>query len=194
MQRTGEPLESTPKRRKPLLIDPHSSDYVEPSTDWKHPPPMCSSAQLQSQTCKKLGKLRASWTSSGSFKAPPHQLSASGSTMRQLALSCTRAPEPPTPDEAGRLTTTNSSGVRQSRLLPDSLGLACWIDCLTLDVSPALVELLVLIIKLNEYPWTLGRNRQADVTIDKPTVSNWHCKLYAVSSPPIESSSELCEW
>jgi hypothetical protein len=43
----------------------------------------------------------------------------------------------------------------------------------------------VLIIKLNEKPWSLGRNQQADLTIDKPTVSNWHCKLYAVSKIPL---------
>ncbi|KAI8458447.1 kinase-like domain-containing protein [Phakopsora pachyrhizi] len=38
----------------------------------------------------------------------------------------------------------------------------------------------VLIIKVGEEPWRIGRSLEADLTIRSPTVSSWHCKLYAI--------------
>ncbi|KAI9628706.1 hypothetical protein H4Q26_017969 [Puccinia striiformis f. sp. tritici PST-130] len=116
-----------PKRRKPVLIPKHSKDHIASSTNL-------------------IG-------SSGNFNSH-QQLPGSFTSIRELTVSCVSKMSPtppPQPEEAGRLTTTDSSGVIQ-----------------------------ILIIKLNEHPWSLGRNQQADLTIDKPTVSNWHCKLYAI--------------
>ncbi|KAH9447086.1 hypothetical protein Pst134EA_029073 [Puccinia striiformis f. sp. tritici] len=127
MQRPGELLQSMPKRRKPVLIPKHSKDHIASSTNL-------------------IG-------SSGNFNSH-QQLPGSFTSIRELTVSCVSKMSPtppPQPEEAGRLTTTDSSGVIQ-----------------------------ILIIKLNEHPWSLGRNQQADLTIDKPTVSNWHCKLYAI--------------
>ncbi|PLW11269.1 hypothetical protein PCANC_13259 [Puccinia coronata f. sp. avenae] len=153
MQRPGELLQSVPKRRKPLLINRQSKDQLDTSAaQSQRPSQKHLSSRLISQASFRLGNAPGPLCSSPSFS--PHQLSGSVTAIRELTLSCISkfSPTPPAqPDEAGRLLTTDSSGVTQ-----------------------------ILIIKLNEKPWSLGRNQQADLTIDKPTVSNWHCKLYAI--------------
>ncbi|KAA1073949.1 Meiosis-specific serine/threonine-protein kinase mek1 [Puccinia graminis f. sp. tritici] len=144
MQRSGELLQSIPKRRKPVLID-----HVDSSTNLKCPSQTNLSAKFLSQSSQRLEDALGSLGSSGNFK----QLPGSFTSIRELTVSCVSKMSPtppPQPEEAGRLLTTDNSGVTQ-----------------------------ILIIKLNEHPWSLGRNQQADLTIDKPTVSNWHCKLYA---------------
>ncbi|KAA1116332.1 Meiosis-specific serine/threonine-protein kinase mek1 [Puccinia graminis f. sp. tritici] len=145
MQRSGELLQSIPKRRKPVLID-----HVDSSTNLKCPSQTNLSARFLSQSSQRLEDALSSLGSSGNFK----QLPGSFTSIRELTVSCVSKMSPtppPQPEEAGRLLTTDNSGVTQ-----------------------------ILIIKLNEHPWSLGRNQQADLTIDKPTVSNWHCKLYAI--------------
>ncbi|OAV86787.1 CAMK protein kinase [Puccinia triticina 1-1 BBBD Race 1] len=151
MQRPGEPLQSIPKRRKPVLIPPHSKDRVESSVILNRPSQTHATAKFLSQSSQRPEYV-VPLVSSGTFN--PRQLPGSFTSIRELTVSCISKMSPtppPQPEEAGRLLTTDSSGVTQ-----------------------------ILIIKLNEHPWSLGRNQQADLTIDKPTVSNWHCKLYAI--------------
>ncbi|POW13877.1 hypothetical protein PSHT_07591 [Puccinia striiformis] len=153
MQRPGEPLQSMPKRRKPVLIPKHSKDYVASSTNLTCAPQTHLSAVFLSQSSQRLENAKRPLGSSGNFNSH-QQLPGSFTSIRELTVSCVSKMSPtppPQPEEAGRLTTTDSSGLIQ-----------------------------ILIIKLNEHPWSLGRNQQADLTIDKPTVSNWHCKLYAI--------------
>jgi len=153
MQRpAGEPLQSIPKRRKPVLIHRQSQEHLDPSTLVKRTSQTHLSAQLLSQTSRRLEHGPGPLASSAGFN--PRQLPGSFTSIRELTVSCVNKMSPtppPQPEEAGRLLTTDSSGVTQ-----------------------------ILIIKLNEHPWSLGRNHLADLTIDKPTVSNWHCKLYAI--------------
>ncbi|KNZ62031.1 CAMK/RAD53 protein kinase [Puccinia sorghi] len=151
--RPGEPLQSIPKRRKPVLIHRQSHEHLDPSTLVKRTSQTNPSAQFLSQTSRGLEHGPGPLAPSASFN--PHQLLGSFTSIQELTVSCVSKMSPtlpPQPEEAGRLLTTDSSGVTQ-----------------------------ILIIKLNEHPWSLGRNHRADLTIDKPTVSNWHCKLYAVS-------------
>ncbi|POV97255.1 hypothetical protein PSTT_15196 [Puccinia striiformis] len=151
MQRPGELLQSMPKRRKPVLIPKHSKDHIASSTNLIGASQTHLSALFLLQSSQQLEN--APLGSSGNFNSH-QQLPGSFTSIRELTVSCVSKMSPtppPQPEEAGRLTTTDSSGVIQ-----------------------------ILIIKLNEHPWSLGRNQQADLTIDKPTVSNWHCKLYAI--------------
>ncbi|MBW0547935.1 hypothetical protein O181_087650 [Austropuccinia psidii MF-1] len=140
-------MEPISKRRKPLLIEPHSPDYVS----IKKTPGLVAN---DLSGLSPPGEVSPKPLTSSFSSTKPSGLPSSFASIRQLSVSCFRTMTPTPqkfPDEAGRLTTVTSSG-----------------------------EIKILVIKLNEQPWRLGRNNQADLTIDKPTVSNWHCKVYAI--------------
>ncbi|KAG0143633.1 hypothetical protein CROQUDRAFT_660980 [Cronartium quercuum f. sp. fusiforme G11] len=149
------------KRKKPLLIKPEYLDSV-PLThfsannhDYQNHAydsvPGPPSRVLVEDSQRKTSSLLANY---GSLSSSLVEMSVSDPNQSQHTTKNIRNESlkvPLLPGEAGRLVSTETHG-----------------------------SISIIIIKVDDGPFRVGRHIGADLTINKPTISSWHCKLYAI--------------
>lgn len=167
--------EAYSKRRKPLLITPESPYYV-PMTRFSPPfPPkkLTEDSKPDRQTSSLIANYGSLTSSLIELSLPEPQKSSRGS--QEVENDPMKFPL--LPGEAGRLVSSENQQGISSTL---NIFINIWLRGRLTGLTGILFLHLVIIIKVNDGPFRVGRHVGADLTINKPTISSWHCKLYAV--------------
>ncbi|KAH9816313.1 SMAD/FHA domain-containing protein [Melampsora americana] len=154
-QKRSDPSHPLRKKKKPFLIKSEVSDHIpltrfSASNNRKRSLNMMSGGPSDVDAERQTSSLLANY---GSLSSSLVEMSLPiPKHTDQISHQISNPSSvPPVPGEAGRIVSSGETG-----------------------------NIIIIIIKVDEGPFRVGRHSNADLTINKPTISSWHCKLYAI--------------